>query len=198
MTRLAVKFLCWTLETFNVYWMSTLLVSLLVLVHILCIKALLVITAVVWRSLLPVTCIILVTGWSRLHKWLPPLVLTCWEVCALMSHQINLSCLVVICLLLAMPGSCLWTLYLLCKLPDLACGKLSRSMLLSLIVLETLFIFKEEPKDVPMKYLGSFWGYFAKVTLVCTALYHSSTDLFPCWKLVRRSNLALTSLDCGL
>ena len=82
MTRLALKFLCWTLETFNMNWISTLLASVLVLEYILGINALLVIT-------LPVTHIILLTCWSRLHKGLPVLVLACWEVCVLTSHQIE-------------------------------------------------------------------------------------------------------------
>ena len=41
-------------------------------------------------------------------------------------------------------------------------------------------------------------GYLGSVTCGCTALYHSSTDLFPCLKLVSRSNLDLTLLACSL
>ena len=41
-------------------------------------------------------------------------------------------------------------------------------------------------------------GYWHKFICVCTALNHSSTDLSPCRKLVSKSNLALTSFDCGL
>ena len=41
-------------------------------------------------------------------------------------------------------------------------------------------------------------GYLAKLTWACTALYHSSMLLLPCLKLVKRSNLAPTSFDCGL
>ena len=116
-----------------------------------------------------------------------------------MSHKVNLSCLEVTCQLLDMPGSHLWTLHLLCKLPDLACGNLVQVYVAIIYCLEDkLFTFKEELKDVPMRYLGSIWGYLAKATWVWTAWYHSSTDLFPLWKLVRRSNLALTSLDVGL
>ena len=44
----------------------------------------------------------------------------------------------------------------------------------------------------------SLEGYFATLTWVCTALYHSSTLLLSCLKLVSRSNLAHTSLDWGL
>ena len=41
-------------------------------------------------------------------------------------------------------------------------------------------------------------GYLAKLTWACTALYHLSTLLLPCLKLVKRSNLACTLFDCGL
>ena len=192
MTRLVLEFLGWTLETFNVIWISTLLTYLLVLVYIRGIKALPV-------TMLPVTCIILVTGWSRLNKGLPLLVLAWWEVCALMSHQIDLSHLGVPCHLLDVPDGHLWALYLLCKLPDLACRKLVQICITVIDCLgDKLFIFVEKTKDVPVKYLGCFWGYLAKAPWVCTALYHSSSDLLPSQKLVSKSNLALTSFSCGL
>ena len=105
MTRFALKLLGWTLKTFNVIWISTLLTSLLVLVNILGTKALLVMA-------LPVTCIILVTGWPRFHKVFSLLELACWEVCTLMPQQIDLSHLGVTCHLLDMPGSHLWALHL--------------------------------------------------------------------------------------
>ena len=41
-------------------------------------------------------------------------------------------------------------------------------------------------------------GYLAKLTWACTALYHLSTLLLPCQKLVKRSNHACTSFDYGL
>ena len=159
MIRLALKFLCWTLETFNVIWISTLLATLLVLVNILGIKAILVIV-------LPVTCIILVTGWSKLHKGLHLLVLACWEVCALMSQQIDLSCLGVTCHLLDVPVGCLGTFHLLCKLPDLAWRTPVQVYVAIIDCLgDKLFILKEEPKDVPMKYLGCFWGVLNQIKL---------------------------------
>ena len=159
MTRLALEFLCWTLETFNVYWISTLLASILILLYILGIKALLVI-------ILPVTWTILVTGWFRLHKRLLFLVLGCCEVCVLVFDEINLSHLGVTCHLLDMPGGSLWTLHLLCKLPDLACGKPVQVYVAIINCLgDKLFIFKEETKDVPMKYLGSFWGILSQSNL---------------------------------
>ena len=157
-TRSALKLLGWILETFNVILISTLLTSLLVFVNILGIKALIVMTV-------PVTCTILVTGWSRLYKGFPILVLACWEVCALMSHQIDLSpqgslaiclmCLVVILELSIFYASCL----------TLLVGNLSRSMLLSLIVLETNSSSFKKKKDVSVKDLGCFWGVLSQNNL---------------------------------
>ena len=136
MARLALEFLGWTLETLNAIWISTLMPSLLSFEYILGINALLV-------TMLPVTCIILVSGWSRLNKWLL-LVLAWWEVCALMSHQIDLSYLGVTCHLLDVSGGCLWTLHLLCKMPDLACRTLGQIYINVVDCLgDKLFIFEE-------------------------------------------------------
>ena len=41
-------------------------------------------------------------------------------------------------------------------------------------------------------------GYLARLNCVCTVLYHSSTLVLPCQKLVRRSKWADTSFDWGL
>ena len=130
MTRYALKLLGWTLETFNVIWIFTLLTSLLVLVNILGIKALLVRT-------LPGTCIILVTGWFRFHKGFFLLVLAYWEVHMLMSHQIDLSCLgsLAICLMCLAVAFEVSIFFASCL--TMLAGNLPRSMLLSLIVLET-------------------------------------------------------------
>ena len=46
--------------------------------------------------------------------------------------------------------------------------------------------------------LAASGGYLARLTCVCTALYHSSTLVLPCLKLVSRSKWVLTSFDCGL
>ena len=116
-----------------------------------------------------------------------------------MSYQINLCHLGVTCHLLDMLGSHLRTLHLLCKLPELACGKLVQVYVAIIYCLgDKLFIFQEEPKRSLWSILAVSWGYLAEGTWVWTALYHSSTDLFPCQKPVKRSNLALTSFDCGL
>ena len=60
------------------------------------------------------------------------------------------------------------------------------------------FILEEKPEYVSVQDFGCFWGYLARLTCACTALYHSSTLLLPCLKLVRRSKWAHTSFDWGL
>ena len=197
-TRLTLIFLCWTLEKMNKYGISTLLASLPLLVNILDMNAFLVIVVLVWWYLLSVTCIILVTGWSRLHKRLL-LVFACCKVCVLVSHKINLCYLGVICYQVDVPGSHLWTLHLLCKLPDLAYWEHVQVYVAIIYCLgDKLFIFQEEPKMSLWSIFAVSGGYLAKATWVWTALYHSTTELFPCQNLVRRSNLALTSFHCGL
>ena len=87
-TRHALVFFCWTLETLYMYRITTFLTSLLVRVKMLGIKTFLVV-AVVLRYRLSVTCIILVTGWSRFHKRLLLLVFACWKICVkyIMQHS---------------------------------------------------------------------------------------------------------------
>ena len=60
------------------------------------------------------------------------------------------------------------------------------------------FIFQKEWEYISMQIIAVFCECLARDTCACTALYHSSTDQFPCLKLVSRSNLALISFDCGL
>ena len=94
------------------------------------------------------------------------------------------------------PGSCLELSIFFASCLTLFVGHLSRSMLLSLIVLETnSSFFRKNEKMSLWCILAVSWGYLAKTAWVCTALYHSSTDLFPCKKLVNKSNLALTLFD---
>ena len=67
------------------------------------------------------------------------------------------------------------------------------------MVLQTKSLpFKKNQNISLCKILVVSGGYLARHTWACTVLYHSSTDLFPCLKLVSRSNLALTSFTCGL
>ena len=71
---------------------------------------------------------------------------------------------------------------------------LSRSILLSLMVLDTnSSSFEKTQKMSWCQMFAVSCGYLARHTWACTALYNSSTDLLPWWKLVSRSNLALTS-----
>ena len=80
----------------------------------------------------------------------------------------------------------------------LLAGSLSKSVLESLMVLETnSSSFKKNQKISRCKILAVSGGYLARDTWACTALYHSSTEWLPSLKLVTRSNLALTSLVCG-
>ena len=84
----------------------------------------------------------------------------------LVSHKVNLSQLGVTCHPLYMPGSCLWMLHLLCKVPDRVCRKLVQVYVAIINCLgDKLFIIWKEPKDVPMKYLGSFWGVLSQSNL---------------------------------
>ena len=81
----------------------------------------------------------------------------------------------------------------------LLAGNLSRSILLSLMVLDTnASSFKKNQKMSQCKMFAVFCWYFARHTWACTALYLWSTDLLPWQKLVSRSNLVLTSLALGL
>ena len=169
---------------------------LFVLVNILWIKTFLL---VVWRYWLFVTCIILVTRWSRFHIWLLLLMFACWEICVLVLHQIDLCCLGITCHLLDVSGSHLWTLTFLSKLTDLTWWELVQIYIAVIYGFRhKIFILKKEAKIPLWRILAVSGGYLARATWVWTELYHSSTDLFPCLKLVRRSNWALTSFDWGL
>ena len=191
-------YFCWTLERFYMYRIITFLISLPVLINVLGIKTFLLVF-VVWSYWWSVTSIILVTGWSRFHKRLLLLGFAWWEICVLVSHQINLCHLGAACNLLDMSDSCLWTFHLLSKLPDLACWKIVKVHIAIIDYLgDKFFILKEEPKISLWNILAVSQGSLAKATWVWTALYHLPTELFPWWKLVRRSNLALTSFDWGL
>ena len=158
MTRFALKPLGWTLETFNVNLnLHTSDIPLCSFKHS-------------WHQSSScngfVTCIILVTDWSRFHTGFSLLVLACWEVCALMSHQIDLSHLGVTCHLIDVPGSHLITLHLPCKLPDLVCRNLAQVYVAVINCLGDKFlIFQEKPNDVPVKDLGCFWGVLSQSSL---------------------------------
>ena len=159
MTRPALKFLCWTLETFNMFESPRFWHLSLYLYTFLASKVVLQLCCLSFVSFL----------WSGdlgLAKEFLSLVLASLEVCVLMSHQTDMSKLWVTCHLLDMPGSCLWTLHFLCKLPDLACGKLVRSILLSLIVLETnSSSLRKNQKMSPWGILAVSWGVLSQSNL---------------------------------
>ena len=78
-------------------------------------------------------------------------------------------------------------------------GNLSRSILLSLMVLDTnSSSFRRNQKRSLCKIFAVSCGYLERHTWAYTTLYHSSTNLLPWWKLASRSNLAYTSLVWGL
>ena len=111
-TGLALVFLGWTLESFNMLWITTFRTPIFAYMSLFGIKP-----SFVWWGLL-LTCGSLVTLWSWLKGF--PRAFACWEVCLLVSHQIDVSCLGIICYLLDVPCSCFGSFHLLCKLPDLA------------------------------------------------------------------------------
>ena len=122
-----------------------------------------------------------------------------WEICLLVPHQIDLCHLGVTCHLSDVSGSHLWALHFLSKLPDLTCWELVKIYVDVIYGFRNkFFILEKEPKIYLWRILALSGGYLARATWVLTVLSHSSTNLFPCQKLVRRSNGALTSFDWGL
>ena len=78
-------------------------------------------------------------------------------------------------------------------------GNFSKSTLLSFMLLDTnSSSFKKNHNISLCKILGLSGGYLARDTFPCIALYHSSTDWFPCLKHVSRSNLVVISCACCL
>ena len=78
-------------------------------------------------------------------------------------------------------------------------GNLSKSKLPSLIVLDTnSSSCRKKQKMSLCKILAVSWGYLARLTCACTVLYHLSSLLLPCVKLVRRSKWVHTSFNQGL
>ena len=81
----------------------------------------------------------------------------------------------------------------------LLAGYLSKSMLESLMILETNpSSFKKNQKIPLCKILAVSHGFLARDNWACTALYLSSTEWLPSMKLVSMANLALSLLVCGL
>ena len=102
------------------------------------------------------------------------------------SHATCVMCLVVAFKLSIFLASCL----------TLFAGNLSRSILLSFMVLDTNSSYLRKNQKISLwRILAVSGGFLARASWLWTALYHSSTDLFPCWKLVRRSNWDCISFD---
>ena len=81
----------------------------------------------------------------------------------------------------------------------LLAGNLSKSTSPSLMVLDTNSSSHRKKQKMSLcKSLAVAVGYLARLSCTCTTLYHSSTLLLPCLKLMRRSKWALTSFDYGL
>ena len=181
-TRFTLILLGRTLKTFHMSGIPTLGTFSCTCMGLVRIKHLL-----VWWHLL-LTCILFVTGWPWLER-LFLLLLAWWEVCMLVSHQIDLAQLGVTCNLFDVICCCLWSLYFLCKLSDFACRKLFKTYA-SVIddFRHTFFIFLEKPKDVKMQDDCSFLWVFSKthLSLYCiVSLIHRSVTLVVACKQVK-------------
>ena len=89
--------------------------------------------------------------------------------------------------------------YFLASWHTLLAGNLSKSTLPSFMVLETKSSPCRKNKNISLcKIFAGSGGCFVRLTCACTLLYYSSTLLDPWQKLVKKSNLAHTSLDWGL
>ena len=116
-----------------------------------------------WHLLTVFTWIPLVAPWSRLERLLFPLALAWWEVCSLMSHQIDLWCLGFTCNLFNMMYRSFRCLHLFCKLPDFACRNLLQIYIAIIYALgNKLFIFQKEPEYISMQDTCCFWWVLGK------------------------------------
>ena len=128
---LALELPCRTLETSYVFGITTLWTSISSLMCLVWIKPFL----AEWSLILFFTWVPLLTLWSGLVRMLFPLALAWWEVCSFMHHQVHLSTLGVTCFM-SLAVDFEDSIFLASCLILLA-GNFSRSILESLIVLET-------------------------------------------------------------
>ena len=124
---------CRTLEPFCMFGISTRMTSIFSLMDLAMIEFFL----VGWLLLIVITWVPLVTIWSGLVMLLFPLGFSWWELCSLMPHNINLGHLGVTWNCFNVSSSWLWGFHLLGNLSYLAAENVSKSMLESLMVLET-------------------------------------------------------------
>ena len=106
------------------------------------------------------TCCSLVALWSWTKGF--PLAFAWWEVCLLVSHQVNLGCLGITWYLIYVLCSCCQYLHFLCKLSNLACRKLVRINTTVIDGLWCKFISRKTTKDVMMQDVCSFLRIFSK------------------------------------
>ena len=194
-TSFTLNFLCRVLKAFHMGWISTLWASLFVLIYICRVKTLLVMTWYLLISLpafLWLGCLDLTNGF--LFSCFPDERSLCWYPIRLICTACGLPATPLVCLAVAFELSILFTGCL-----TLLAGKFSKSTLPSFMVLDTKSPLGKKNQSISWcRILAVSGGYLARLMCSCTTLYHSSTLLLPCLKLVRRSKWALTSFDCGL
>ena len=195
MTSFTLKFLGRALKTFNMSRISTLWASLFVFMGILWIKTFLVLSWLLWCSepaFLWLGGLCLTNGFP--FSCLPDESSVCWCLMRLICTVCGSPTTCLIWHTVALELSILFACYL-----TLHAGNFSKSTLPSFMVLDTNSSSCKKNQNMSQcKILTVSGGYLARLTSTCTALYHSSTLLLPCLKLVSRSKWALTSFDCGL
>ena len=190
---------CFALVFFGWHWnplkmsrISALATSILVLVSQSGIKGLLVL---VWRPLFTNLLVyLLLLGLCFFFLHLPFDNSVCWWFIGLIWATCGSPATCFICLAVAFELS-----IFLASWHTLLAGNLSRSTLPSFIVLETKSSsFRKNLKMSLWSTLAVSGGCLARLIWACTMLYHLSTLLVPCLKLVKRSKWALTSFTLGL
>ena len=131
----------------------------------------------------------------KLEDFIFLLGLTGWYLCAVMWQEINLYHLWVPC-----NYAVAWELSIIfAHWCTVLAGNLLNSTWPSFKVLERNDSSLRKNQNIYLCRIWAVsWGSLASVTCACTALYHSLTLISPCLKVISKSNLALTSLACGL
>ena len=165
---------CWALEPFKISRISTLATPIFVFMSQCRVKALLVL---VWWSLLYILMLhLFLLGWRFLL-----LVLAICSGLIWVAWGSPATCLM--CLALALELS-----IFLAGWCTLLAGNLSRSMVPSLIILETnSSSFRKNQQISLCSILAVSGGYLARLICAWTTLYHSSILLVPCLKLFNKS-----------
>ena len=166
-TSFTLKLLGRTLETFHMFGISTLGTCLSFLVWACLGSNFFLYGGTCWCSL-EYHC---VTGWAWLEGVFL-LVLSWWEVCTLMSHQMDLGCLVVTCNLFDVTCAVAFEASIfLASCLTLLGGNFSKSILLSFMGLDTnSSSFKKNQNMLQCKVFAVSSGCLARDTCACTAL----------------------------